>query len=91
MKALGSTLNYKQNKLVVNIYLGIWIIICLVFNSISYWIYNNLYKMDVLVVIFPSYFILNSAFGVVMSIYFFFIFSIKSRYCMLNENLRFVT
>lgn len=88
MKALGSHLNYKYCKKALIQYIVVWITTSVVFYLISLWIYYSLYTMDVLVFIFPSYILLNSVFGAVMSIYSFFLYSVKARYRLLNENFR---
>lgn len=91
MKALGSHSNYKRCKSLVHLQIVSCMAISLVFFTISLWIYYSQYALDVLVFIFPSYLILNFTFGSVMSIYCFFVFSVKTRYYLLNENFRFVT
>lgn len=90
MRALGSEPNYKRIKLTVHMHLTVAVIKILVFSVISLLIYRNMYEWGALIFIFASYFLVNTSFSIVLSLYFFFLLSIKSRYHSLNECFRLV-
>lgn len=90
MQTLGSSLNYRKEKHRVYVYIVAWIAIYLVFCFASLWIYLGQYSVKSLVVVFSSYFLLNNVLGSLMSIYSFFLLSVRQRYILLNENLRYV-
>lgn len=88
MQSLGSTLNYKLNKQCIYIYFGTWVVVSSVYSLITFWICRDLYSMDALVVTVVSFSLSTSVLEVTLSVYSFFLFSVRSRYSLLNDMLR---
>ncbi len=88
---LGSNRKNKMTKRCVYIYVGMCSTIGIIYATISFWICIQFFDLIALVVCFTSFFLSTSVFGTSLSIYSFFIFNIQSRYCLLNDILRFVS
>ncbi|KAJ6635801.1 hypothetical protein Bhyg_14387, partial [Pseudolycoriella hygida] len=90
MRLLATTLNMntKFNKICIYIYFAAFIAISCLYTFISYWICTNLYSVDIFFVNFSAFYLSTAAIGVVLSVYAFFLFGVRSRYCLLNETLR---
>lgn len=83
----------KYNSLIkryVYTYIVVWALISVAYEAISAWIMLEFFTMTSVTILFASFFLSTTVFGVALSIYAFLILNVRMRLSLINDTLRFV-